>query len=233
MLTYLECKECVKYLGVLIDYKLSWKNHIDSIALKISKTIGLLSKLRYFVPHKTLVNIYNSLVTPYLRYGLTVWGQASKTHLNKLLILQKRALRFIHFSDRRDHAIPLFVNAHILPINFMHYKLLAEAMHDVSNDLVPSNLKDLFVPTAKIHSHNTRASVSKNFYIQISNTEIQRKSVSRIGAKLWNETPTKLRALPKATFKKRIQMILLKILENEDSYKDVEFIISKVNCYFP
>ena len=56
-LMYLECKECVKYLGVLIDYKLSWKNHVDSIALKISKTIGLLSKLRYFVPHHTLVNI--------------------------------------------------------------------------------------------------------------------------------------------------------------------------------
>ena len=109
--------------------------------------------------------------------------QASKTHLNKLLILQKRALRFIYFSDRRDHAIPLFVNAHILSINFMHYKLLAETMHVVSNDLMPSNLKDLFVPTAKIHSYNTRASVSRNFYIQKSTTEIQRKSLSRIGAK--------------------------------------------------
>ena len=129
--------------------------------LKISKTKGLLSKLRHFVAHYTLVNIYNSLITPYLRYGLTVWGQASKTHLNKLLILQKRALRFIYFSDRRDHAIPLFLNAHILPINFMHYKLLAETMHDVtSNDLVPLNLMDLFVPTEKIHSYNTRASVS-------------------------------------------------------------------------
>ena len=94
-----------------------------------------------------------------------MWGQASKTHLNKLLILQKGALRFIYFSDRRDHAIPnpLFLNAHILPINFMHYKLLAEIMNDVSNDIVPSNFKDLFVPTAKIHSYNTRASVSKSF----------------------------------------------------------------------
>ena len=79
-LMYLDCKECVKYLGVLIDCIFSWKNHIESIALKISKTIGLLSKLRYFVPHHTLVNIYNSLITPYLRYGLTVWGQASKSH---------------------------------------------------------------------------------------------------------------------------------------------------------
>ena len=160
-----------------------------------------------------------------------MWGEASKSHLNKLLILQKRVLRFIHFSDRRDNAIPLFLNAHILPIHFMHYKLLAETMHDVSDDLVASNLKDLFVPTAKIHSYNTRASVSKNFYIQKSNIEIQRKSLSKIGAKLWNEIPTKLRALPKATFKKKIQMILLKILENEDSYKDLGFIISKANFY--
>ena len=83
---------------------------------------------------------------------LIVLGQASKTHLNKPLILQKHTLRFIYFSDRHDHAVPLFLNAHILPINLMHYKLLAETMHDVSNDLVPSNLKDLFVPTAKIHS---------------------------------------------------------------------------------
>ena len=43
---------------------------------------------------------------------------------------------------------------------------------------------------------------------------------------------TKLRALPKATFKwKKTQMILLKILENGDSYKDLELIISKVNLY--
>ena len=41
-LTYLECKDYVKYLDVLIDIKLSWKKHIDSITLKLSKTIGLL-----------------------------------------------------------------------------------------------------------------------------------------------------------------------------------------------
>ena len=118
-----------------------------------------------------------------------------------------------------------------LTVKNVHEFHCFDVMHDLSNDLVPSNLKDLFVPSAKIHSYNTQASVSKNFYIQKSNIEIQRKSLSRIGAKLWNEIPTKLRALPKATFKKKIQMILLKILENEDSCKDLEFIISKVNFY--
>ena len=45
-----------------MDYKLLWKSRVDSVALKIGKTIGLLSKLRHFVPQHTLANIYNSLL---------------------------------------------------------------------------------------------------------------------------------------------------------------------------
>ena len=114
----LECREFVKYLGVLIDYKLSWNNHIDTILLKISRTVGLLSKLRHFVPFSTLISIYHSLIAPCLRYGLIAWGQASKSQLNKLLVLQKHALRFIHFAKLHDHAIPLFINTKILSINW-------------------------------------------------------------------------------------------------------------------
>ena len=159
------------------------------------------------------------------------WGQAGKTQLNKLLILQKRALRFMCFADRCDHAIPLFLHAKVLPIHFLYYKLLAETMHDVNNDVIPSQLKDLFIPTAKIHSYNTRSSVSNNFYIKKSKLEIERKSFSRIGAKLWNEIPTKYRTLPKLIFKRKICMILFNILESEDSYEDLESIISKVSKY--
>ena len=101
----LECMEFIKYLGILIDSHLTWKHHIDHIAIKISRTIGLISKLRHFVPKHTLINIYRSLVAPYLTYGLIVWGQACKSYLDKLLKLQKRALRFIYFSDRNQHAI--------------------------------------------------------------------------------------------------------------------------------
>ena len=65
----LERKECVKYLGVMIDNHLSWKHHINYVALKISRNIGILAKLRHFVPPKTLYGIYNSLIFPYLSYG--------------------------------------------------------------------------------------------------------------------------------------------------------------------
>ena len=127
----LECKEFIKDLGILIDSHLTWKHHIDHIAIKISRTIGLISKLRHFVPKHTLINIYRSLVAPYLTYGLIVWGQACKSYLDKLLKLQKRALRFIYFSDRNQHAIPLFSDAGILPLQCSYYELTANLMFDI------------------------------------------------------------------------------------------------------
>ena len=102
----------------------------------------------------------------YLRYGLIVWRQAYKFLLDKLSILQKRALRLIFFANRRDHAIPLFLKAKLLSVNCLYYKLLTETMHDVSNNLVPSNLKDAFFHAAKVHSYNTRSSASNNIYMQ-------------------------------------------------------------------
>ena len=56
------------------------------------------------------------------------------------------------FADRCDHAIPLFLRAKILPIHFLYYIMLAETMHDVNNDVIPSQLKDLFtLPQKFIH----------------------------------------------------------------------------------
>ena len=50
----------MKYLGVLIDQNLNWKVHIDLIALKVSKAIGMIAKLRHFVPLSVLVKFYQS-----------------------------------------------------------------------------------------------------------------------------------------------------------------------------
>ena len=89
----LEQKLYVKYLGVLIDPNLSWKYHIGHITSKISKTIGIIASLRFYVPTSVLLTIYRSLIFPYLSYGIVVWGQAAQTYINQILALQKRALR--------------------------------------------------------------------------------------------------------------------------------------------
>ena len=81
--TSLQCKDHVKYLGVLLDSGLSGKFHINSAALKVNRAVGVVARLRHFLPRTTLVNIYESLILPYLTYRLVAWGQAAKTHLPK------------------------------------------------------------------------------------------------------------------------------------------------------
>ena len=159
----------MKYLGVLIDKNLSWKYHIDAIATKIGKNVGLIAKLRHYVPRRILLNFNKSLIHPYL---------------NKILILQKRALRLLFFADVRDHAIPLFLEANVLPITFLYHECVSSLMYDINSNNAPINMLNLFKKTSSIHWYNTRSSTSGNLYVQNSRLEMQKRSFSRLGVRL-------------------------------------------------
>ena len=104
----------------------------NKLTLNIKKS-NFIAKLRYYVPRKILLNFYKSLIQPYLTYGLPAWGQAGKMYLNKILILQKRALRLLFFADVRDHAVPLFLEANVLPITFLYHECVASLMYDINS----------------------------------------------------------------------------------------------------
>ena len=106
----IESKEFVKYLGVIIDSNLTWKYHIDNIAYKISKAIGIIARLRHFVPLSTLNSIYRCLIQPYITYGIIVWGNTSKKYLDKILKLQKRALRLMYFKNCKNTQFHFLLN---------------------------------------------------------------------------------------------------------------------------
>ena len=98
-----------------MESNLSWKFHIDSVALKISRNTGVIARLRHFASLITLLSIYRSLILPYLSYGLAAWGKAAKSHLQKILVLQKSALRLMYFSKPKVRAVPLFISTKIFP----------------------------------------------------------------------------------------------------------------------
>ena len=226
----LERKDHVKYLGVIIDEHLSWKHHINYIALKISRNIGIISRLRHFVPLKTLLSIYNSLISPYISYGLIAWGQASKSHLDRILILQKRVVRLIYFLPFRTRAIPYFAQSNILPITMLYFKLSSILMLDITTNSAPQNICNLFTFTQDIHQHNTRSASSGNYmyYINHSRLNHHKNSFSIVGAKIWNSIPESYLSLPKHIFKKKIQALLFVTLETLDSYADTRTLISEI-----
>ena len=68
-----------KYLGIIIDEKLNWKQHIKQVNIKISKGIGVLYKLRHSVLKNTLRMLYNSFIESHALYGILNWGCANKS----------------------------------------------------------------------------------------------------------------------------------------------------------
>ena len=188
-------------MGVLLDSNLGWKFQINNVALKISRTVGVVAHLRHFVPRTTLLNIYQSLILPYLTYGLAAWGQAAKTHLQKILVLQKRVLRLMYFSEPRAHAVP-FISSKIVPLQMLYAEKVSSIMFDVSCMNAPSNICDFFTKANSKHKHETRFSSSGNYYVQTSRLNLNQDSFSRFEAKLWNAIPNEFRQLSKGAFKK-------------------------------
>ena len=81
----------VKYLGMIVDDKLAWSQHVDYISSKIRHNIGMLKHIRHFIPKESLLLLYHTLIEPYSKYCSIVWGQCSETLRDKLQTLQSKA----------------------------------------------------------------------------------------------------------------------------------------------
>ena len=90
-----EQKDHVKYLGILIDSRLTFQAHTNSVLKKISRVTGMMYRIRKCVNEKTLCTIYNSLIYPYILYGVPIWGNADEVHIEPIHKIQKKAVRII------------------------------------------------------------------------------------------------------------------------------------------
>ena len=88
--------DSVKYLGVQVDKRLTWKQHIDHAALKLNKANAMLSKLRHVLDIKTLRSVYYAIFEPHLCYASLVWAQNANS-VKRLYSLQKNPSDYCSF----------------------------------------------------------------------------------------------------------------------------------------
>ena len=98
---------CAKYLGVFIDDKLNFQVHIKHLEKKASLSVGILSKVKNYLPTHALFKLYYTLVDSHLLYGLIVWGNTYPTYLSRLITLQNKALRIVTKSGWYQNVLPL------------------------------------------------------------------------------------------------------------------------------
>ena len=126
-----------KYLGVVIDCLLNWRDHVSHVSKKIKRNIGAISKVRHFVNLKILKSLYYALVYPYLTYCLITWGNTYHTTLNPIV-------RLITFSDYNDHTNPLFLKLKIIKMYDLVHLVTAMFMYDFHYGILPTSSTSLW-----------------------------------------------------------------------------------------
>ena len=105
-----------QFFGIVIDDKLCWLDHINSINIKLSRSLYILNSVKNMLPNFILRQIYYTMVQPYLTYGIILWGSTYQSYLKRTVILQKKAKRCIHKAHYNAHTKPLFYASNVLNI---------------------------------------------------------------------------------------------------------------------
>ena len=189
--TSIECVESTSYLGVNIDQHVNWRSHIDKITKSIALLVGIISRIRHFVPRSTLLVIYNSLILPRITYCIEIWGNTYNTFLQPILKLQKRLVRFITFSSFRCHTAPLFKELNILDIYKLRKLHTCLFAFDLKNNHYAHDINNYF--DVLPHNYPTRFASNYNFYIPRVDLTINKHSFKYAATMHWNSLPLSLK----------------------------------------
>ena len=157
----IERKTEARFLGVILDEKLSWSQHIAAVKMKMSRYIGIMYKLKKHLPLKARIQIYHSFVQSHLNYCSLIWGFAAKAHIESLFVKQKMGLRAVlpgfmnyWFKNGEPPASTKsgFYENKILTVHSIIAKNALMFMHKIKNvpNLLPTSIKTIIPPSAPI-----------------------------------------------------------------------------------
>ena len=148
-------------------------------------------KLRYLLPERIIRTLYNSIVLPYLTYCNVAWGNTFKSHIDRLRVLQKKAIRLITNSTYRQPSKPLFLQLELLPIDQLvsfHCLIFVFKLQSCPQFC---QLKELFALNSQIHNYNTRQ--RDLFHCPLVRTTVSLNSFRTTCIKEWNHLPVDIR----------------------------------------
>jgi len=96
--------------------------------------------------------LYNSLIQPYLEYGIINWGGTYENHLS----LTEKNIRMTILSKYNEHTKPILKHLNILDLKKLYLCKMAHFMYKINNDLLPSPIVKIYKHHHELHPHNTR-----------------------------------------------------------------------------
>ncbi len=172
------------FLGLTINENLTWKDHVNKISNKISKSIGILNRLKHFLPLNIKTMLYSSLILSHLNFGILNWGYACE----RITKLQKKAIRIISTSKYNAHTEPIFKSLNLLKVKDILKLQELKFYYKFRHNKLPHYLQQLpFHYNRDIHNHETRQ--KNNLHVQKTNHEYAKYCIRYNLPKSVNSTP--------------------------------------------
>ena len=173
----------VKFLGVIIDANLTWKNHIEVVENKISKNIAVLYRASHLLDFKNLLKIYFSFIHIYISYANIAWASTFKTKLHGILKKQKHAARITFHANRFDHSRPLLKEMKALNVYQINLIQTLKFMHKTKYGINPR----IFLPKFREVDHQYPTRFSQNsFYYKRSACKTTSFAITFRCPTIWN-----------------------------------------------
>ena len=179
-------KRChsVTFLGVILDERLNWNEHIDNVSRKISKYIGIMNRLKYELPFNILYHLYNAFILPHLMYCNSIWGNTYSKRIEGLFKLQKKAIRIITKSNYLAHTSPLFKRIRTLTIYDLNKLQILSLMQRFYSRTLSPYIMNMFSINSQIHTYNTRSHYKIHRWKY--NNDRSKHTLRNTGPILWN-----------------------------------------------
>ena len=192
----ISCVNFERSLGVTIDDVISWNKHIDNMCITLSQRIGLLRRLHKLIPFHLRKILYYGLIQSILDYCCVVWGNTSKTNIDRVYKMQKRALRVLLNADFDTPSNDLFKAADVLSVKQRIFYFTCILVFKYFENSVPTYIADMFMPLMNVHDYPTRAAISRKLLLPQFRTESGQRTFVMRASRIWNSLPENLRCSP-------------------------------------
>ena len=136
--------------------------------------MGIISKLKNYLPEHALFELFHTLVHCHLIYGLIVWGNTYPTYLSKLIALQNKALRIVTGSGWYQNALPLSQKFNLLSLVNLH-------KFETANSYIIKSIS-IYLQILIIISHWPNSSTVGFFHVSYACFSTSQVSRTKIGS---------------------------------------------------
>lgn len=181
-----------KFLGLIIDSELSWKQHHQFLTNRLKPQLFIFRRTRYSVPVKTKLSLYYAYFQSHISYLITIWGYCNVSMMNKLQVLQNKAIRYLFWQQYRSNGLSTqqLMSIHNIPtITQLRTITSMTLIHKIRYNQIRNNLQ--LKTFQQQHDYNTRNKT--DFILPRTRTNLLHNSLLATGLSNFNKLPDRLK----------------------------------------